>query len=173
MLLFDIRIVINKKRMNMKKMKIIVVMFLGVLMTGCSTSKIDGIAVGQVSNTECEQMSRTRADEGTAYAPTTLILTREGDNIVGELKNYHVNCHHRDLIVNCKQEGSELTIEVKEEASKENGPTLSSNCACIINVYFTIYDIEGDLFHVNLGWRDFGNASFKEGNRVELTEIEQ
>ena len=152
--------------------KFIFVMFLGVLMTGCSTSKVDGLAVGQVSNTECQQLSRTRADEGNVYAPTTLILTREGDHIVGELRNYHVNCHHRDLIVSCKQEGPELTIEVKEEEPKGDGDISRSACDCSVNVYFTIYDIEGDLFHVNLGWRDFGNASFKEGNRVELTEIE-
>ena len=155
----------------MKKMKIIAVMFLGVLLTGCSTSKIDGIAVGNVSNTECLLKDRTRGESDGPLAPTTLILTREGENIVGELRNYRVECHHYDLIVSCKQEGSELAITVSEDLPKGNGDIISGNCLCPVNIYFTIYDIEGDLFHVKVGWRDFGNASFKEGNRVEMTEI--
>ena len=155
----------------MEKMRIITAMLLGVLMTGCSTSKIDGIAVGNVSNSECLQKDRTRGEGDETLAPTTLILTREGDNIVGELRNYRVECLHYDLIVSCKQEGSELAITVSEDMPKGNGDKISVNCLCPVNIYFTIYDIEGDLFHVNVGWRDFGNASFKEGNRVELTEI--
>jgi hypothetical protein len=155
----------------MKQMKYITVVFLGVLMTGCSTSKIDGLAVSNVSNTECLQMSRTRGESDGTLAPTTLVLTREGDNIVAELRNYRVECLHYDLIVSCKQEGSELEISVSEDLPKGNGDRISVNCLCPVNIYFTINDIEGDIFHVNVGWRDFGNASFKEGNRVELTEI--
>lgn len=154
----------------MKKMKFITVVFLGVLMTGCSTSKIDGIAVGNVSNSECLQKGRTRGDSDRSWGPR-LILTREGDNIVGEIKNYEVNCGHRDLIVTCKQDGSNLTITVKEEEPKEDGDISKTSCLCPVNIYFTIYDIEGDLFHVNLEGNDFGNASFKEGNRAELTVI--
>ena len=161
---------LSDKKAKMKKMKFITVVFLGVLMTGCSTSKIDGIAVGNVSNSECLQKGRTRGDSDRSWGPR-LILTREGDNIVGEIKNYEVNCGHRDLIVTCKQDGSNLTITVKEEEPKEDGDISKTSCLCPVNIYFTIYDIEGDLFHVNLEGNDFGNASFKEGNRAELTVI--
>ena len=154
----------------MKKMRMAVVMLLGLLLTGCSTSKIDGIAVGNVSNTECLLKDRTRGESDRSWGPR-LILTREGNNIVGEIRNYEVNCGHRDLIVTCKQDGSNLTITVKEEEPKEDGDIQRTSCLCPVNVYFTIYDIEGDLFHVNLEGNDFGNASFKEENRVELTVI--
>lgn len=144
---------------------------LGYMMTSCSTSNVDGLAVGKVSNTECQQMSRTRGEDAGILAPTTLVLTREGNNIVGELKNYNVPCKHHDLYVKCNQDGSELSVTVIfEEPQGDN--IISSNCSCTVNVYFTIYDIEGDLFHVIIGGRDFGNASFKDGNTVELMYVE-
>ena len=154
----------------MKRKNSILVLLVSVLFADCSSNNFDGLSVSNVSNSDCLQFSRTRTDESSEDSyRTKLILTREGNNIVGELRNYHVECHHHDLYVHCKQDGPELTLTVKEE-SPEDG--VRANCSCMVNIYFTLQDLEGDLFHVYLGKRDFGNVSFKEGNVVELTEIE-
>ena len=148
--------------------KIKCLFFGAIIISGCSSSNIDGLSVGKVSNSECLRQSRTREAVDSPDAKTVLRLTREGNNIVGELINYYITCLHYDIIVNCKQEGSELAITVSEDLPKEDVNILSSTCLCPINIYFTIYDIEGDSFHVKVGKDDYGNASFKDANMVEL-----
>ena len=153
----------------MKKLCFIPMVLFAFLITGCSSSNIDGIAVGKVSNSECLNRSRSREAKDASDMKTMLRLTREGNNIVGELINYYITCLHYDIIVDCKQEGSELAITVSEDLPQGDENILSSNCLCPINIYFTIYDIAGDSFHVKVGQDDYGNASFIDTNMVELT----
>ena len=157
----------------MKRKNSISILLVSALFAGCSSSNIDGNYVDNVSRTDCLRLSRTRTDGSMEEDYRTVVrLTREGNNIVGEIRNYSIECSHRDLFVQCKQNGSELHISVKQELPKGDGDFMSTNCNCMVNIYFTMHDIEGDLFHVYLEQRDFGNASFKEGSIAELTQVE-
>lgn len=132
-----------------------------VLLAGCSTSK-DGVSVGNVSNTECSH--QTRAVEPHKY---TLKLTREGTNINGEFANYPIGCVHGDLYVDCQQTGSNLDINVKEARSSD-GSGIFTTCQCYVNIYFTLYDVEGDKFIVKLDGREVYNISFENHTMVEI-----
>ena len=46
---------------------------------------------------------------------------------------------------------------------------IGSTCLCFINIYFTLYDVEGDAFQLSIDGKDIGDVSFKENNVVELT----
>lgn len=129
------------------------------LLTGCSTSQV-GVSVGNFSNSECLNNTRT------AYATSTkLKLTRNGNNINGELLGYQANCWHGQLSVDCQQQGCCMDINVREHHGEKD---LIANCLCPINIYFTLYDVEGDKFQLKLDGDSLGVVSFEEHNIVQI-----
>ncbi len=142
-----------------------------MLLTGCSTSE-NGVSVGEVYNSDCS-LPLTRS----AYADgderdfsedyrMVIKLTREGNTISGEIVNYIVNCHHGELYVDCQQTGKKLDVNIRERILDPNG--ISSTCDCWVNIYFTLYNVEGDTFLLTLDGREMGEISFKESNIVEI-----
>ena len=151
----------------MKNMRIIAVMLLGVLLTGCSTTK-EGVLVRDVSNTEC---GNTRSGEPVLIGNSTLKLTKDGEMIIGFLKNHSINCGDEDQVVKCRQEGGVLQIDVYDKSYYEHHGSediVKTNCACSVNVYFTLYDVEGDHFLVRLNNEELGEVSFAEHSVVEI-----
>lgn len=144
------------------KKKIITSLFITAILTGCSTNNYDGLAVVNVSNSGCSQMTRNEGD----INHSTLKLTRDGNVIQGVLNNYMVNCVHGDIIVNCDQEGQDLSIVVSDLNNGRDG--IGATCLCPVNIYFTIQNTEGELFHVALDKKDLGEVSFKNHSVVEI-----
>ena len=140
-----------------------------LFLTGCSTAE-SGVSVGNVHNTECPHSSTrsTLADsgEGEEIPRLAIKLTRQGNTISGEMVNYKVNCHHGELYVDCQQTGQKLDINVREKKNNQGG--LAAQCLCWVNIYFTLYDVEGDTFQLSLDGRELGEISFKESNVVEI-----
>ena len=147
--------------MKMKK-SLFASLLVVVIFTSCSTNNYDGLAVVNVSNSGCNQMTRSEGD----INHSTLKLTRDGNVILGVLNNYNVNCEHGDLIVNCSQEGQDLSIAVNDINSGKDG--VSSICICPVTIYFTIQNTEGESFHVTLDKKDLGEVSFKNHSIVEI-----
>lgn len=145
----------------MRKKNLLIASLMAAVLAGCSTS--DGLYVGNVSNTAC---TRTRSgDVAGVIDNPTLKLTKEGSTITGVLKSFEVNCGiEKDVIVKCHQEGSNLLIEAHEEL----GDGIATNCTCPVNVYFTLYDTEGDRFRVKLNNEELGDVSFVDHHVVEI-----
>lgn len=140
----------------MKKLYQLFLIATATLLAGCSTSQT-GVYVGNFSNSEC--LNKTRS----AKAPTTkLKLTRNGKFIDGEFLGYQANCSHGQLSVECQQQGSRLNISVSEDHGDGNGMT--SNCLCPINIYFTVYDVEGENFQIFVNEKEMGNIMLKEND---------
>ena len=147
-------------------------LFILALLTGCSTAE-SGVSVGNVHNTECSSSStrstQAEAEEGedVPEIPRLAIkLTRQGEIIVGEFTNYMIPCSHGDLYVDCQQTDRKLDINVREKKNNQGG--LAAQCLCWVNIYFTLYDVEGDTFQLSLDGRNLGEISFKESNVVEI-----
>lgn len=158
----------------MKKTAFLLTFMAVLLLTGCSTAE-NGVSVGNVHNTECSHGGTRSADTGeedeedVGIPPAMSIkLTREGNMISGELINYRVGCSHRELYVDCQQEGKKLDISVHEKQS--HGIVQLTSCLCWVNIYFTLYDVEGDSFQLSLDGKDMGEVSFKDSNIVEISE---
>ena len=144
----------------MKKLYQLFLIVTVTMLTACSTSQT-GVYVGNFSNSEC--LNKTRAP----YANTCkLKLTRSGNDISGELLGYNANCMHGKLSVECEQQGSRLSINVRETFDEEGA--LIANCVCPINIYFTVYNVEGEQYQVYLDDDCLGVASFKEHSIVQF-----
>jgi hypothetical protein len=156
----------------MKKKTLFLTLLAMILMAGCSTAE-SGVSVGNVHNTECPHSS-TRSiqagsdeDEVVPEIPRLAIkLTRHGNSVSGEFTNYSVVCSHGELYVDCQQTGQKLDINVREKKNNQGG--LAAQCLCWVNIYFTLYDVEGDTFQLSLDGRELGEISFKESNVVEI-----
>ncbi|MBQ7439758.1 MAG: hypothetical protein IJV28_07275 [Paludibacteraceae bacterium] len=145
-------------------LRIYAILLLVCGITSCSTSNIDGLSVGKVSNSECLRTRATGDAQGVIDNPT-LQLTKDGNTISGLLKNFEVNCAaQKDVLVDCRQEGNTLYIEAHENS--QDG--VRANCVCPVNVYFTLYNVEGDNFRVILNGAELGDISFAEHRVVEI-----
>lgn len=145
----------------MKKKNLMIASLIASMLAACSTN--NGLYVGDVSNTAC---TRTRSGNVVGIIDNpTLKLTKEGSTIAGLLKNYEVVCSSsKDVVVKCSQEGSLLQIEAYENPVDGIRPT----CVCPVNVYFTLYDTEGDRFRVKLNNEELGEVSFANHSIVEI-----
>ncbi len=114
---------------------------------------------GDVSNTECNSRAR-----GESVIGNTLIkLTRDGDNLVGELTNYYANCAFSDIKVDCEGKDHNLYITVSEQT---NGREAA--CSCPINIYFTIFNAKETQYGLYLNDRSLGYVSFTDHSVVEV-----
>jgi hypothetical protein len=59
-----------------------------------------------------------------------------------------------------------LDVNVREKILDPNGNR--ATCLCRVNIYFTLYDVEGDTFQLSLDGRNLGEISFKDSNVVEI-----
>ena len=147
-------------------------LFILALLTGCSTAE-SGVSVGNVHNTDCSSSStrstQAGSDEGEDVPdiPRLAIkLIRQGNSVSGEFTNYKIPCSHGDLYVDCQQTAQKLDINVREKKRNMSGNV--KTCICWVNIYFTLYDVEGDTFQLSLDGKNMGEISFKESNVVEI-----
>ncbi len=157
--------------MIMKKIAFALGFIAMALLTGCSTSE-NGVSVGEVYNSDCSRsLNRSAyADDDERDFPEdykmVIKLTREGNIVSGEIINYSVNCAHGELYVDCQQTGKKLDVNVRERILDSDG--IRANCLCWVNVYFTLYNVEGDTFQLTLDGQNMGEISFMESNMVEI-----
>lgn len=133
------------------------------LLAGCSSQEESATAIGFQSNSECEQNTRGWSAAGNPI----LKLTRDGNNILGELQNYEVPCIYDGLKVTCEAENSMLNINVSDLES--------TACECYINIYFTIFNAKEDTYQLSLNGKPLGTASFLEHKvvQIDLENLEQ
>ena len=136
----------------MKKLYQLMLIATATILASCSTSQT-GLSVGNMKNTECGNTTRS----GYCHTPK-IKLQRDGMNIHVTLTDYLINCGHPELYMDCRQEGKRLEMNVKIKG--DDG--IRNLCACGINIYYTMYDVEGDTFQLFLDDRDLGTLSFKE-----------
>ena len=117
------------------------------------------VSIGNQSNSDCQPDTRGWSAVGNPI----LKLTRDGDNISGELQNYRVPCIYNDLKVTCEAENTMLNINVSDLE-----PTA---CVCYINIYFTIFNAKEDTYQLSLNGNPLGTASFK-GHQVVQIDLE-
>ncbi len=138
----------------MKKLYQLFLIVTVTMLTACSTSQT-GVYVGNFSNSEC--LNKTRSF---VKAPTTkLKLTRNGNCINGEFLGYQANCMHGELSVDGQQEGNRLSVNVRE---KSEPGALVATCLCPINIYFTLFDVDGENFDIFVNEKEMGNVTLKE-----------
>ena len=138
----------------MKKLYQLFLIVTVTMLTACSTSQT-GVYVGNFSNSEC--LNKTRSF---VKAPTTkLKLTRNGNCINGEFLGYLANCMHGELSVDGQQEGNRLSVNVRE---KSEPGALVATCLCPINIYFTLFDVDGENFDIFVNEKEMGNVTLKE-----------
>ena len=148
------------KKVN--KLSLRLAMLMMAIMGTVNVTLADDITVGDVSNSDCRQMTRA---EGVA-GHTILKLTRSETGLVGELRNYGINCGYGDVKVLCEEDGDDLTIVIDDDAGEH-----SADCTCPINIYFTLFNVMQDEFHLKVrgrSERNVGTISFKEHSMVEI-----
>ena len=154
----------------MKKVRFLIVLVVVLILSSCaSTNSEDGfLSVGKVSNTECERDTRASTTVDSTIPDPILKLTKQGSDISGELIEYPVLCLHGDLGVSCSQEGPKLHIKVTDAGIE--GAEIGTFCACRVNIYFTLYNVEGENFRLFIGDLEYdaGEVSFKEHSIVEI-----
>ena len=144
----------------MKKLYQLILIATATLLACCSTTQT-GLYVGNFSNTPCLDKTRT------AYVTSTkLKLTRSDNNIIGEIQGYRANCMHGRLSMDCQQQGCKISINVRETYDDPNA--IAALCLCPINIYFTIYDVEGEHFQLYYENDSLGVVSFKEHSVVQI-----
>lgn len=142
-------------------MKKYLFLMIAAVLTGCSSQNYDGLLVSNMSNTRCNEATRSEGD----INHSTIKLTRDGDLIHVALNNYPVNCNYGDLMVDCSQQGY-LSIAVNKLNDRKDG--ISGACVCPVNIYFSIENVKGESFHVYLDYTDLGEVSFKNHSIVEV-----
>ena len=145
----------------MKRVKLLMAQAAIMILASCASTD-DFLSVGKVSNSDC--LLETRA----STRPNPMLkLTRQGSDIYGEFIDYIKSCNHGELGVLCKQEGSRFDIKVTDTAKGNEGDIVTL-CSCLVNIYFTAYDVEGENFHVIVDDKDIADVSFKEHSIVEI-----
>ena len=96
------------KRTN--KLSIRIAMLMIAIMGIVNVTLADDIMVGDVSNSDCSMTTRAEGIAG----HTTLKLTRSEIGLVGELRNFAVNCGYGDVKVLCEEDGDNLTIVIDD-----------------------------------------------------------
>ncbi len=146
----------------MNKLSLRVVMLMIAIMGTVNATLADDITVGDVSNTDCSWRTRTEGVIG----HTILKLTRSDIGLVGELKDYHVNCGYDDVNVYCEEDGQNLTIVIDDGAGEH-----LADCTCPINIYFTLFNAMQDEFQLKVRGRsekNVGAISLKGHTMVEI-----
>ena len=137
-------------------------MLLIAIMGTVNATLADDITVGDVSNSDCPHTTRTEGVVG----HTILKLTRSEVGLVGELRNFYVNCGYGDVNVFCEEDGNNLTIVVDDD-SYEN----MTDCFCPINIYFTLFNAMQEEFQLKvrgISERNVGAISLKGHTMVEI-----
>ena len=145
----------------MKKLYQLMLIATATILASCSTTQT-GLSVGNMKNTECGNTTRS----GYCHTPK-IKLQRDGMNIHVTLTDYLINCGHPELYMDCRQEGKRLEMNVKIKG--DDG--IRNLCACGINIYYTMYDVEGDTFQLFLDDRDLGTVSFKEHSIIYIDAL--
>ena len=148
------------KRTN--KLSLRIAMLMIAIMGTVNATLADDITVGEVSNSDCSHTTRA---ENVAGHPI-LKLTRSEIGLVGELRDYRVNCGYGDVNVLCEEDGENLTIVVDDDAGEH-----MADCTCPINIYFTLFNATQDEFQLKVRGRseiNVGTISFEGHTMVEI-----
>ena len=148
------------KRTN--KLSIRIAMLMIAIIGIVNVTLADDIMVGDVSNSDCSMTTRAEGIAG----HTTLKLTRSEIGLVGELRNFAVNCGYGDVKVLCEEDGDNLTIVVDDDAGDH-----MTDCTCPINISFTLFNVKQDEFQLKVcgrSERNVGTISFKEHSMVMI-----
>ena len=119
-----------------------------------------GLYVGDVSNSGCKSLTRSESVRGHSI----LKLTRDGDNIIGELTDFYANCAASGIAVKCEQKEQTLDIIAAEYSNSGD----MADCICPYDVYFTIFNAKEEQYGLVLNGEDLGNVSFKDHSVVEI-----
>lgn len=142
-------------------------MFLGVSCMDNTDSPVPVVEenpeVSDVSDTGCQYYSRSASPVSQTPA---IVLTKEGNDISCEVRNYTANCGVSYFDINqeyIKGKGSpdSLFIDLMPVIPAE------MDCTCPYTVYFTIRNVKSDSFFLNCG-NYMGMVSFKESNQVAI-----
>lgn len=162
----------NKKSMT----RIMMVAFVTVAISlNVSCTKTDNpVVVVEEGNTEVMEINDSGCQEQTlSMTPQypTIVLTKEGDVISCEFRNYSENC------------GVDY-FDIKSEYLKGKGypdslyidvmPVIRADmdCICPYSIYFTIRNIKTDSFYLQCWWYE-GMVSFKDANQLTLECISE
>ena len=144
------------------KLSLRIAMLLIAIMGTVNATLADDITVGDVSNSDCSHMTRAEGVLG----HTILRLTRSEIGLVGELRDYHVNCGYGDVNVFCEEDGDNLTIVVDDGSGDHK-----ADCTCPINIYFTLFNAMQEEFYLKVrgsSERNVGMISLKDHTMVEI-----
>ncbi len=146
----------------MNKLSFRIAMLMIAIMGTVNATFADDITVGDVSNSDCPHTTRTEGVVG----HTILKLTRSEVGLVGELRNFYVNCGYGDVNVFCEEDGNNLTIVVDDDSSEN-----MTDCFCPINIYFTLFNAMQEEFQLKvrgISERNVGAISLKGHTMVEI-----
>lgn len=126
-----------------------------------------GLYVGDVSNSGCKSQTRSTSVRGN----TILKLTRDGDNIFGELTDFYANCAISGISVECKEDDHTLNIMAEEQFEGFE----RAECICPYNVSFTLFNAKEEQYTLIVNNKNLGNVSFETHSVVEIdiTTLEQ
>ena len=126
-----------------------------------------GLYVGDVSNSGCKSQTRGESVRG----HTILKLTRDGDNLFGELTDFYANCAISGIIIECKEKDHTLNITAEEEFEGIE----RADCICPYNVSFTLFNAKEEQYVLVVNGRKLGDVSFESHSVVEIdiTTLEQ
>ena len=122
-----------------------------LMLSSCSTNEniTESVSLSKVSNSECENHSRTRGEDENPFESKLKLTYNEADQtITGEYINYTLSCDYTDAGINIEQD-ADGTLVLNPWNKADN----MVDCICHINIYFTIQNATMQNYHLVLNRR--------------------
>ena len=116
-----------------------------------------------VKNSGCLRETRGIEEEPSP----TIVLTKEGNILTVELRNYISNCCTDDFNVTSSISGGSDGGPCSVSVSVAPASAWDCDCECPFNVSFTVRDLEPNSFYLNCWWYK-GQVELKEGEPLVL-----
>lgn len=144
-------------------MKIILFVLLLFLIATPNTTDAQELTVSNIQNSGC--VSKTRGTEIRNYQ--SVVLKKNGNDLLMELYNYYGNCGTRDFDIKAKinkaidGDHDSLSVEITPIVPSE------MDCSCPLNVSYTLHGVENNRIYLTCFWYE-GLVELTYGEPLEL-----
>ena len=129
-----------------------VLLLLLLMIHGVTNAQEHELLVSEIENSGC--ISYARGSEASNLP--TIILKKDGTDLLVELQHYTSNCGTRSFDVSAHSENGWSGASYSDSIVVSVSPVIpnSQDCTCPFNVSFRLHGIEGNKFYLNCWWFD-------------------